>query len=87
MIELFLMFHKHHFFNLMVYFLVFAMFFLGYFDRTYMRVTLGAILLSSVLDLIWIIVEGGVTLCLFSIYGMLTLKHNIQRLMTFIIQL
>ena len=61
-IELILMFHKHHFYNILVYCLVLAVFFLNYFDSTYVKFLLVNILLSILLDLVWLIVMTTVIL-------------------------
>lgn len=53
------MFHKHHFFSLLAYLSVFAIFFLGYFDLHYMRFVKLVLLVSVLLDLVWIVVNGA----------------------------
>jgi hypothetical protein len=53
------MFHKHHFFSLLAYLSVFAIFFLGYFDLHYMRFVKLVLLVSVLLDFVWIVVNGA----------------------------
>lgn len=61
LIELLLMFHKHHFFTLLSVLSVFAMFFLNYFDRTYVKFVLASLILAFVLNFVWLIPLAGVT--------------------------
>lgn len=53
------MFHKHHFYSLLTYLSIFAIFFLGYFDLHYMRFVKINLLVSTVLDLVWLVVSFG----------------------------
>lgn len=48
-------FNKPSFFNLLVYIAIFAIIFLGYFDKYYMKFILFCIALSIVMDFLWII--------------------------------
>ena len=59
--ELILMFVKHHYLNSLAYIFVFGIYFLNYFDRTYIKVCLFTLLSSEILDILWIIVMAGVT--------------------------
>ena len=78
-LELILMFHKHHFYNLIVYCLVLAVFFLNYFDATYVKFLLANILLSMILDIVWLIVMTFVLIFFeFSTIGIRMLKHNME---------
>ena len=54
-LELLLMFHKHHFYNLLVYGIILSVFFLNYFDPTYIKFLLANVVLSIVLDIVWLI--------------------------------
>ena len=63
------MFHKHHFFTLIALLAVFAIFFLNYFDMYYMRFVLLTLVVSVVLDLVWIFTHAGVFLYLFRNIG------------------
>lgn len=58
-IEIILMFHKHHFYSLLAYLSFFAIFLLGYFDLYYMRFVKVNLLISVVLDFVWLIVNFG----------------------------
>ena len=59
-VELIVMYQKHHFFSLLAFLSVFAMFFLNYFDKYYMGFVLGNLTVAVVLDLVWIFVRTGV---------------------------
>ena len=59
-VELVLMFHKHHFFSLLAFLSVFAIFFLNYFDQTYMRFVLINLGVSIILDIVWMAVLANV---------------------------
>lgn len=59
-IEVFVMFHKNHFFNLIVCVLILLIYVQNYFDKLYMRVTLIAIALGIVLDFMWLSVLSEV---------------------------
>lgn len=59
-LELILMFHKHHFFNLMCLFMVASAYVLNYFEKKYVLMMIGAVAASLALDLVWIIVHAGV---------------------------
>lgn len=54
------MFHKHHFYNILAYISVFGVFFLNYFDKTYMKFVLINLGISVILDLVWMIVSANV---------------------------
>ena len=58
--ELILMFVKDPFISSLAYILVFGIYLLNYFDRSYVRVCLGALLVSVILDFIWLFVMAGV---------------------------
>lgn len=75
--EIIIMFHKHHFYSLLAYISVFAIFFLGYFDLHYMRFVKINLLISVVLDLVWLIFNFNVNKMLLSNIGILEQKHNI----------
>ena len=62
--ELVLLFHRHHFFNILVLFGVLAIYFHNYFDKGYIRLLLILLGASVMLDLIWFLVMVGVTLYL-----------------------
>lgn len=59
-IELFVMFQKNHFFNLIVCTLILLIYVQNYFDKLYMRITLVAIGLAIVLDFMWLSVLSEV---------------------------
>lgn len=61
-LELVLMFHKHHFYNSLVYISIFAIVLLGYFDKYYMRFVLLNLLISILFDFIWIFATASVPL-------------------------
>lgn len=52
--ELILMFHKHHFLNLLVLFGIFSIYFLNYFDKNYIKFLLILIVFSIITDIIWL---------------------------------
>lgn len=60
--ELILMFHKNHFYNALVYVAIFAIVLLGYFDKYYMKFVLANLLVSIVLDFVWVILQASVLL-------------------------
>ena len=53
---------RDHFMNLMVYTAIICTFFLGYFDRTYMKSILIMLVIAMVLDLAWLIIMAPVSL-------------------------
>ena len=59
-VELFIMFHKNHFFNLMGYTMIMLIFVQNFFDKLYMRITIGWIAFSILLDFLWLIVHAEV---------------------------
>lgn len=68
LVELIVMFHKHHFFSLLALMSVMAIFFLNYFDMHYMRFVLVTLAVSIILDILWIIVHTGVDFFLIQEY-------------------
>lgn len=58
--EIVLIFHKHHFWNLLTLFAVLSIFFLKYFDQNYIKLVLSLLGISILLDLLWLIVLAGV---------------------------
>lgn len=78
LMELIICFNKTSFFNLMVYIAIFAIVLMGYFDKYYMRFIIFSLILSIVLDFIWIIVLASVPIALFSLYGTLRLPPPTQ---------
>lgn len=52
------MFNKHHFFNLLVFTLIFLIFAQNFFDKTYMKVVLISTAVSILLDFVWLIVHS-----------------------------
>ena len=62
LVEVIVMFHKHHFFSLLALMAVMAIFALNYFDLHYMRFVLVTLAVSIIFDLLWIFVHTGVTL-------------------------
>ena len=54
------MFHKHHFLNLLCVFFVLSIFFLNYFDKNYVKFLLGALAVSIIFDLVWLIFNTSV---------------------------
>lgn len=59
-LELIICFHKHHFYNSLVYISIFAIVILGYFDKYYMKFILFNLILSVAFDFIWIIAQASV---------------------------
>jgi len=57
-VEVFIMFHKHHFFNLMGYTLIMLIFAQNFFDKLYMRITIIWVAVSVILDFLWLIVHA-----------------------------
>ena len=62
--ELIIMFVKQPFISALAYILVFGIYLLNYFDRQYVKVCLGALGISVLLDFIWLFVMAGVPLFL-----------------------
>ena len=63
-LEIIMMFHKNHFYTLLSECSVLSIFFLNYFDSTFIKIVIGNLLLSSVLDMIWEITNARVFLYL-----------------------
>ena len=59
-IELILVFVRHHFLNSLCYLFVLGIFLLNYFDRSYVRTCLVMMLVSIILDFIWVLAMAGV---------------------------
>lgn len=55
-----MMFHKEHFYNLLTICSVLCIFFMNYFDATYIKIVLFNLILSSILDMIWEIAKAKV---------------------------
>lgn len=74
------MFHKNHFFNLLVCALILLIYVQNYFDKLYMRITLIALGLAIVLDFMWLSVLSEVLYISYhvglveSIWGKLTFR-------------
>jgi hypothetical protein len=60
--ELIICFHKHHFYSTLVYISIFAIVLLGYFDKYYIKFILINLIISAVLDFVWIIAQASVIL-------------------------
>lgn len=78
LMELIIAFNKTSFFNILVYIAIFSIVLMGYFDKYYMRFIIFCLILSIVLDFIWIIVLASVLIILFSLYGTLHLLRPTQ---------
>jgi len=52
------MFHKNHFFNLVVYTLILLIYLQNYFDKLYMRITIIAVGLAIIFDFLWLTVQA-----------------------------
>lgn len=61
-VEIIVMFHKHHFYSLLAFLSVFAIFFLGYFDQHYMRFVKINLFISIILDIVWLVLNFGVNI-------------------------
>lgn len=59
-LEMVAIFHKNHFFTLMGIFLIINAFVLNYFDKTYIKIMLGWIGSSAILNLVWLILLAPV---------------------------
>ena len=77
LIEFIMLFHKHHFFNLMVISLIVSMFVLKYFDKKYVLILLSALGVSCLLDFVWLIVMASVYFYICRHIGIQELKLNI----------
>ena len=64
-LELFIMMHKLGFLSILALLAVLAIFGLNYFDRSYIKLTLGLLFASVLLDLLWVIFYMKVILHLF----------------------
>jgi hypothetical protein len=65
-LELFIMFHKNHFFNLLGYTMIMLIFAQNFFDKLYMRLTIVWIAVSIILDFLWLIIHSEVIFWLIS---------------------
>lgn len=63
--EIFIMFHKNHFFNLLVYTLILLIYIQNYFDKLYMRITIFAVVLAIVFDFLWLSVQAEVIILIY----------------------
>ena len=77
--ELILMFHKNHFYNALVYVAIFSIVLLGYFDKYYIKFILVNLLVSIILDFLWVILQASVIFMLHSLIGTPILPHIILR--------
>ena len=77
--ELILMFHKNHFYNALVYVAIFSIVLLGYFDKYYIKFILVNLLVSIVLDFLWVILQASVFILLQSLIGTPIPLHIILR--------
>lgn len=68
LIEFIMLFHKHHFFNLLVISLIVSMFVLKYFDKQYVVILLTTLGVSCALDFIWLIVLASVIFSIMQVY-------------------
>lgn len=59
-LELIICFHKHHFYNTLVYISIFSIVLLGYFDKYYMKFVLLNLIISVGFDFIWLIAQASV---------------------------
>ena len=59
-LELLVMLHKPHFHTLLAAIAVLAIFGLNYFDKGYIRVTLGILAISTIMDVFWVLFYTGV---------------------------
>ena len=59
-LEIIITFHKHHFYNSLIFISIFSIILLGYFDKHYMRFVLFNIAFSVLLDFVWIIGQASV---------------------------
>lgn len=58
-LEIIITFHKHHFYNSLIFISIFSIILLGYFDKYYMRFVLFNIAFSVLLDFVWIIGQAS----------------------------
>lgn len=63
LLEIFCMYVKHHFTNILVYIAILSVFFLNYFDSTYMKSLLAMIAIAIGFDIAWMIVQAEVMVC------------------------
>ena len=59
-LEMIMMFHKQHFYTLLTLCSVLCIFFLNYFDSTYIRLVIFNLILSSMFDMVWEISKAKV---------------------------
>jgi hypothetical protein len=71
------MFVRHHFLNILGYLLVLSIFFLNYFDKYTIKVTLAVLGVAAILDFVWVIVEADVRLVILSLIGTVVGKLSI----------
>ena len=65
--ELVVSFNQYFFFNHVVYISIFAIVILGYYDKYYMRFIIFELILTAVLDAVWLFVFHSVTISLYSL--------------------
>ena len=53
------MFQKHHFYSLMAILAVFAIFFVGKFNASYVKLVMINLVLSDILDMMWMLENAG----------------------------
>jgi hypothetical protein len=59
-LELFITIHKYHFVTLLTAIAVLAIFGLNYFDKSYIKLVLGMLIISVLLEIFWILSYMGV---------------------------
>ncbi len=77
LVEIICTFARHHFLGLLAYTVILSIFFLNYFDRYTIRISLGLLVVSVFFDLLWIFLESDVEYQLFSLIGTAMDKLNI----------
>lgn len=72
------MFARHHFLNMMAYMVVLSIFFLNFFDKYTVRISIGALVAAVLFDMTWLISESDVNLKIYRLIGIVTVKLNTQ---------
>jgi hypothetical protein len=76
LMEMVITFHKHHFYNTLVYICIFAIVVMGYFDKYYIKFLLVNLVLSIAFDFIWILAQASVPVPLRSPTGTRTPRRT-----------
>lgn len=63
---------------MMAYMVVLSIFFLNFFDKYTVRISIGALVAAVLFDMTWLISESDVNLKIYRLIGIVTVKLNTQ---------